>query len=186
MLKSFIRKYFVAAGSLPVCLLLTIQAAFGQMHPVANESSIRFTIHNFGFRTGGTLAAPEGNIEFNPDELPKSSFQVTIKSESINTDNESRDEHLRETDYFDVKNYPLIRFVSSAIRASRKKDGYEVTGMLTIKNTSREIVVPFTAEKTGNGWVFAGSFTMNRRDYGVGGSSTISNELSVDIKVIAR
>ena len=163
-----------------------MQAAFGQMHPVAKESSIHFTIHNFGFRTGGTLAAPEGNIEFNPDDLARSSFQVTIKSESINTDNETRDEHLREEDYFDVKNHPLIRFVSSSIRATGNKDAYEASGTLTIKNTSHTISLPFTAEKTGNGWVFTGSFTMNRRDYGVGGSSTISNELMVDIKVIAR
>ncbi len=33
-------------------------------HPVANESGVRFTIQNFGFKTGGTLAAPEGDIIF--------------------------------------------------------------------------------------------------------------------------
>jgi polyisoprenoid-binding protein YceI len=58
--------------------------------------------------------------------------------------------------------------------------------MLTIKNTTRAILLPFTAEKTSNGWALTGSFTMNRKDYGLGGSSTISNELMVDIKVIAR
>jgi polyisoprenoid-binding protein YceI len=166
--------------------LLTMPVAFGQIHPVANESSIHFTIHNFGFKTGGYLAPPEGDIIFNPDDLGRSSFQVTIKSESINTDNESRDEHLKEEDYFDVKKYPLIRFVSSSVRADGKKDNYEAKGILTIKETSREINLPFKAIKNGNGWSFAGSFTMNRKDYGVGGSSTISNELTIEINVIAR
>jgi polyisoprenoid-binding protein YceI len=163
-----------------------MQNAFGQIHPVASESSIHFTIHNFGFKTGGSLAAPSGDILFNPDDLASSSFQVNIKTESINTDNGTRDEHLKEAEYFDVKNHPLIRFASSSIRATGKKDSYEAKGTLTIKNTSREISLPFNAVKSGSGWSFTGSFTMNRKDYGVGGSSTISNELTVDIKVIAR
>jgi polyisoprenoid-binding protein YceI len=180
------RTGFILLNFFPICFLLFAQSSFGQMHPVANESSIRFTIHNFGFKTGGTLAAPEGTITFNPDDLGGSFFQVTVKSSSINTDNESRDEHLKEEDYFDVKNHPLIRFESALIRATGKKNSYEATGTLTIKKTSRTIVLPFTAEKNGDTWTFTGGFTMNRRDYGIGGSSTISNELTVDIKVIAR
>jgi polyisoprenoid-binding protein YceI len=186
MAMTFSGKYLMPKTGLLVYFLLVIHSGFGQIHPVAKESSIHFSTHNFGFRTGGTLAAPEGDIDFNPDDLTKSSFNVTIKSSSINTDNESRDEHLKEEDYFDIKNYPLIRFVSSAIRATKKKGEYDAVGLLTIKKTSREILLPFTAEKNGEGWQFSGSFTMNRRDYGIGGSSTISNELTVNIKVLAR
>jgi polyisoprenoid-binding protein YceI len=182
----FARKYFVSITGFIACLFLMLQSAFAQMHPVAAESSIRFSLKNFGFRTGGKLAAPDGDIIFNPDDLSSSSFRVTIKSESINTDNNSRDEHLKEADYFDVKNYPLIRFVSENIRAGDKKGVYEAIGTLTIKNKSKKINLPFTAEKNGNGWQFTGGFKMNRRDYDVGGSSTISNELTVDIKVLAR
>lgn len=180
------RKYYLMPVVTAVCILFNIYNTFGQIHPVANESSIHFTIHNFGFKTGGYLASPEGTIIFNPDDLVTSSFQVNIKTASINTDNESRDEHLREPDYFDVKSYPLIRFISSSIRATGKKDSYEVVGMLTIKKTSREIRIPFNAEKSVSGWSFNGNFTLDRKDYGVGGSSTLSNELTVDIKVIAR
>lgn len=169
-----------------LCFLLTGQRTIAQLHPVAKESSIQFHLRNFGFKTGGSLAAPEGDILFNPDDLSKSSFHITIKSASVNTDNESRDEHLREEDYFDVKKYPLIRFESTSIKAAGKNGNYEAAGTLTIKNTSKEISLPFTAVKSGNGYLFTGSFTMNRRDYHVGGSSTISNELTVDIKVLAE
>jgi polyisoprenoid-binding protein YceI len=186
-MKAFrLRKNYLNPTVLFVCFLLNLRQASGQIHPVANQSSIHFTIHNFGFKTGGTLAAPEGDLVFNPNDLGGSSFKMSIKAESINTGNDSRDEHLKEEDYFDVKNHPLIRFVSSSIRSAGGKDNYEAKGTLTIKNTSREISLPFNAVKTGNDWTFAGSFTMNRRDYGVGGSSTISNELTVDIKVVAR
>lgn len=162
-----------------------LMTGYSQYHPVAKESGIRFTIHNFGFKVNGSLGAPEGDISFNPDDPGRSSFRVTIKSETIFTDNDSRDEHLRSEDYFDVKNYPLIRFVSSSVRSAGKSGQYEATGTLTIKNKSKEIQLPFTAEKKGDGWMFNGSFKMNRRDYGIGGSSTLSNELTVDIKVLA-
>ena len=167
-------------------LFLSSHCGFAQYHPVAGESVVSFSLKNFGFKTGGTLDAPEGDIVFNPDDLTKSSFRVTIKVESINTGNESRDEHLKEATYFDVKNYPLIRFVSSSVTEADKKGSYQTLGTLTIKNKSKEISLPFTAEKKGNGWLFSGSFRMNRKDYDVGGSSTLSDEVTVEIKVVAR
>ena len=173
-------------GGLFVFLLLSFQCGFAQYHPVASESSVRFSLKNFGFKTGGSLNAPEGDIIFNPDDLTKSSFRVTLKAESIDTDNESRDAHLKEATYFDVKNYPLIRFVSSSVTETGKKGSYQTLGTLTVKNKSKEITMPFTVEKNGNGWVFSGSFKMNRKDYDIGGSSTLSDEVTVDIKVVAR
>jgi polyisoprenoid-binding protein YceI len=171
--------------TLLLSFLLMSRTSNGQIHPVTKESSVHFTIRNFGFKVEGTLDAPEGDILFNPDDLSKSFFHVTMKSASVNTDNNSRDEHLKESDYFDVKNFPVIRFVSDNIR-NTGKNGFEAIGTLTIKNKNKEIHLPFTAEKLENGWLFTGGFTMNRRDYDVGGSSTLSNELTVEIKVLAR
>ena len=169
-----------------VFLIFLCQYGFAQYHPVAGESSVRFSLKNFGFRTGGSLDAPEGDIVFNPDDLSKSSFRVTIKTESINTRNESRDDHLKEATYFDVKNYPLIRFVSSSVTEAGKMGSYQTLGTLTVKNKNKEITMPFTAEKNGNAWTFSGSFTMNRKDYDIGGSNTLSDEVTVEIKVVVR
>lgn len=173
-------------ATLAIFLFFIVSSSMGQLHPVTEESNVHFIIHNFGFKVSGSLASPEGDIVFNPEDPAKSSFRVNIKSESIFTDNSSRDEHLKEQDYFDVKNHPLIRFVSSGMRATGKNGSYEATGTLTIKDKNKEIKLPFTAVKSGNGWLFTGSFKMNRRDFGIGGSSTISNELTVEIKVVAR
>ena len=171
---------------LVVVWLLSFHYAFAQYHPVSAESSVKFSLKNFGFRTGGSLDAPEGEIVFNPDDLAKSSFRVTIKTESINTDNESRDNHLKEATYFDVKNYPQIHFVSSSVKQTGKNGSYETSGTLTIKNKSKQIAIPFTAEKKDNGWLFSGSFKVNRKDYDIGGSSTLSDEVTIEIKVVVR
>ena len=169
-----------------VYFVIMIQSSFGQIHPVARESSVIFTIHNFGFKVTGSLEAPQGDILFNPDSLSNSFFRVTIKSASINTDNNARDEHLREEDYFDVKNHPLISFVSGNIQTAGKKGDYVASGRLTIKNKTKDFQLPFTAVKSGDAYLFTGSFKMNRRDFSIGGGSTISNELTVDIKVLAK
>jgi len=186
MTPKIFRKSILTVAGFVICFFGMILTSSGQMHPVTKESGINFSLRNFGFKTGGSLAAPEGDILFTPDDLSKSYFRMTIKSESINTDNNSRDNHLRDEDYFNVKKYPLIRFESTIIRAVNKIGNYEAVGTLTIKDKSKEITLPFKAEKNGNGYLFTGSFKMNRRDFDVGGSSTISNELTVDIKVTVQ
>ncbi len=169
-----------------IFLMVIAQCSLGQRHPVAKESSVHFTIHNFGFKVTGLLEPPEGDILFNPDSLSGSFFHITIKSASINTDNNMRDEHLRGEDYFDVKKYPVITFTSDNIKKSGKNNTFEVSGKLTMKNKTKSIVIPFTADKSGSDYIFTGSFKMDRRDFEIGGSSTISNDLTVEIKVLAR
>jgi polyisoprenoid-binding protein YceI len=186
MITEFLKKQKWLTIAAIIYLPVVMQPAFSQIHPVANESAVNFTIHNFGFKVTGKLDPPEGDIRFNPDSLSKSFFHITIKSGSINTDNSLRDEHLRGEDYFDVKNHPLITFTSDNIRSTGKKNVYEVSGKLTIKNTTKNIIIPFTANETGSDIIFNGSFKMDRRDFGIGGSNTISNDLTIEIKVLAR
>jgi len=186
MINLLLKKFRGAKTAIFVCLLIVSKSGFSQLHPVASGSDINFIIHNFGFKVTGKLDPPQGEIRFNPDSLSISFFHVTIKSTSINTDNNSRDEHLRSEDYFDVKNYPLITFASDKILSSGKNNEFEVSGKLTIKNKTKNILIPFTVNKNGGDYLFTGSFKMDRRDFDVGGGSTISNDLIVEIKVLAR
>jgi polyisoprenoid-binding protein YceI len=59
-------------------------------------------------------------------------------------------------------------------------------GNLEIRGVSKPISFPFQALPNGSGYTFTGSFTINRRDYGVGGSSiSISDEVKIDLKIAA-
>jgi len=61
-----------------------------------------------------------------------------------------------------------------------------VTGLLTIKSTTREVTIPFTASPEGTGYRLKGEFKLNRRDYKIGGSSfTLSDNLTVVLDVFA-
>jgi polyisoprenoid-binding protein YceI len=156
-----------------------------QYKPVDKGSSIQFTIKNFGINTGGSFSGLLGEINFDSRDLSKASVNVSIDANSINTENETRDEHLRQDTYFDIKNYPRISFVSTKITTSNKAGVLFIFGKLTIKNQTREISFPFTATPNGNGYLFKGTFNINRKDFGVGGTSIISNNLEVQLSILA-
>ena len=166
-------------------LFLIPGISFAQYHPVENESAVQFTIKNFGFDVGGSFSGLDGEIRFNPDSLSNARFQVSINAASINTGNNLRDGHLKDEDYLSVKAYPHIRFVSESVRPFRRGN-YLIEGKLTIKNKTKEISFPFTAASSGKGYLFTGSFKINRKDFDIGGSSTISDNLSVNLKVLAK
>ncbi len=157
--------------------------ASAQYKPVDKESSLKFTIGNFGFDVHGSFGGFLGSINFDPQNPAAGSFDVTIDASTINTDNSLRDKHLKEDSYFDVDNYPRIRFLSTKIAA--KGGVFTMSGHLTIKGKSKNISFPFTASPADDGYLFKGSFKINRKDFGVGGTSTISNELEVVLNVHA-
>jgi polyisoprenoid-binding protein YceI len=97
-----------------------------------------------------------------------------------------RDNHLRKEEYFDVKNFPYIRFVSTKITTSSKSGTLFLFGNLTIKNVTREISFPFTAVTQQGGYLFTGEFRINRIDFGVGESSAVADNLTVFLKVFGK
>jgi polyisoprenoid-binding protein YceI len=164
-------------------LLLHPKLGQAQYKPVDQGSTVTFKIGNFGFDVNGSFGTGlQGTITFDPQNVGGASFDVSIDASTINTDNKMRDGHLRDEGYFDVKNYPRIRLVSTKITATN--GGYQFTGQLTMKGKSKEVTFPFTAVAAADGYVFKGAFTINRKDFGVGGTSTISNSLTVSLNVV--
>lgn len=162
--------------------------AKSQLVPTDSDSKVHFVIRNFGIRTGGDLAGLKGSIQFNPDNPTASSFNVTVEASTINTDNNTRDGHLRKEDYFDVKNYPVIKMVSTNILGTNKPGRYQFNGNLTIKSTTKPVQFFFTVTAKNGGYLFSGDdFKINRRDFGVGGSSiSLSDDLKISLSVMAK
>ncbi len=142
-------------------------------------SSITFKIKNAGIGVDGSFKGFQGIVDFNPDNLSSSNFDVSIDAKTIDTDNNMRDNHLREDEYFGVENHPTISMKSTKIE--KVSDGnYKATFNLTLKGKTKSVSFPFSYDKTSTGYKLKGSFEIDRRDYGVGGSSWI---LSDDVKV---
>ena len=154
-----------------------------QYKAVDSKSMVTFTIKNFGITMGGSFRGVEGSITFNPNTPDAASFTVSIAAGTVNTGNDVRDNHLKGEDYFDASHYPRISFESTKVTNTAANGVYTVYGRLTIKNHAQAISFPFTAMPSGDGYLFTGSFTINRRDFGVGGFSTISNNAEINLSL---
>jgi polyisoprenoid-binding protein YceI len=80
-----------------------------------------------------------GKFVIDRDDPSKSTFSLTIKTDSVDTANKARDEHLRQPDYFDTKQFPTIEFKSTSTKVV--KDGYEVTGDFTMHGKTKQITL---------------------------------------------
>src|SRR4249919_1722509 len=134
-----------------------------QITPSDNGSKVHFVIKNFGIKTGGDFSGLKGTIKFDPRNPGGSSFNVTVNSSTIDTDNSSRDGHLRKEEYFDVNNYPVIHMVSTKVQATVKPGRYQFNGNLTIKKTTKPIQFQFVVEEKDGGYLFTSDdISLNR------------------------
>jgi polyisoprenoid-binding protein YceI len=169
-------------------LVFSITAAcFGQEYkPTDQGSTIAFEIKNFGFNSKGSFSGLEGKITWDPKDASRAAFDVSVSSASVNTDNETRDSHLKKESYFDVEKYPRIRLVATVVSGPDNTGHYTFNGKLTMKNATKDISFPFIATPMAGDFIFKGDFTINRRDFDVGGGSTLSNNLTVSLTVLAK
>jgi len=186
-------------------LVLLLVLAFWAANSLAAEkyeidpvhSNIGFTVrHMVIAKVTGRFKDVSGVIFYDEGDITRSSVNVRIKVVSIDTDNETRDNHLRSADFFDAENYPEITFASK--RIEKEGDGYVAIGDLTIRGVTKEIALPFrflgkVKDPRGNTRVgFEAETTLNRFDYGVKWDKTletggliVSKEVQVELAVEA-
>lgn len=106
------------------------------------------------------------------DDDAASSVSITVDPESVNSNSDGRDKHLRSADYFNVKQFPEMKFESTKITKG-EGDAYSVVGDLTLHGVTKEVSMDVTkvgevdAGKMGQRAGFIGSFTIDRMDYGI-------------------
>jgi polyisoprenoid-binding protein YceI len=140
----------------------------------AAHSGVTFQISHMGVSyIPGRFNEFSGNFTIDTSDPAKSSFSLTIKTESVDTNNSKRDEHLRAPDFFNAKQFPTITFASTAVKAVQ--GGYEVTGDLTMHGETRPITFSLKGGKTAEfpPKVIRTGFTspqivIKRTDFGVG------------------
>ncbi|MEU7023497.1 YceI family protein [Streptomyces sp. NPDC046203] len=128
--------------------------------------------HAMVTKVRGAFHQFEGTAHLDGADPAKSTAQVVIKTESIDTGVEQRDQHLRTNDFLDAPNFPDITFRTTSVEAKSDTD-YRVTGDLTVKDVTRPVSIDF--EYTGNAVDpygnlrvgLEGSVTISRKEYGV-------------------
>ena len=143
-----------------------------------------YNIHFEGRGANGTFSGLTGIIQFNPSNLAASKIAVSVDASSISTGNTLQDKHARGKKWFDVENYPEIKFTSKSFKKTAA--GYEVVGEFELHGVTKEHTIPFTFTKQGTGGIFEGKTNVNRYDYGIEGpimAATVSRDFDITIRV---
>lgn len=93
----------------------------------------------------GRFNEVEGKFSLDRKDPSRSTFELSVHVDSVDTANEARDEHLRQPDYFDAKQFPTIDFKSTSVKAV--KGGYEVTGDFTMHGETKPITLTLKGGK---------------------------------------
>lgn len=121
--------------------------------------------------TYGRFNDVSGTFTFDPDKVTASKFNLAIKTDSIDTGNAKRDEHLRAPDFFNAKQFPAITFKSTTVKAV--KEGYQVSGDLSLHGVTKPVSFILTGGKTaefpkGTQRIgFSTELTIKRSDFGM-------------------
>jgi polyisoprenoid-binding protein YceI len=112
----------------------------------ASHSHVGFSIpHLVVSSVRGHFKEVTGKVTLDEPDLTKSAIDLSIKVDSIDTDDAKRDAHLKGADFFDAAKYPLITFHATKIVRGGK--GFKVTGDLTIRDVSKSVTLDGTLSK---------------------------------------
>lgn len=110
------------------------------------HSSVSFKARYFDISwIHGRFNEVEGKFSIDKEKPENSKFELTIKADTVDTNNKARDEHLRQADYFDTKQFPTIEFKSTSVKPGT--GGYEVTGDFTMHGVTKKVTFVMAASK---------------------------------------
>lgn len=159
------------------------------------HSNVKFTVtHMVVTETDGSFKLFDGSMEHSNADFSDAKIEFSVDVNSIDTDNENRDKHLKNDDFFNAEKYPTIKFVSTSfVPAGEKK--YKLNGNLTIRDVTKPVVfdVTYGGSINDRGGVksgFKGKTSINRFDYGLkwdkateAGGLVVSKEVDITVNV---
>jgi polyisoprenoid-binding protein YceI len=149
-----------------------------QVDPV--HSTAQFKVkHLMISNVKGEFTSIKGALQLDSSDASKSSLEVTIDANSINTREPQRDAHLKSADFLEVEKFPSITFKSSKV--SKEESGeYAVVGDLTIHGVTRKVTLdveaPSAPQKDPWGGTRIGveaTTKINRKDFGLVWNATL-------------
>lgn len=153
--------------------------------------------HAMVTKVRGQFSDVEGGIHIRADAPQESSGTVRIKTASIDTQQQQRDDHLRSSDFFDAERFPEIVFRSTSVER-RGSDEFTVHGELTIRDVTQPVTFDLdftgqTKDPMGNTRLgLEGTTQVNRKDWGLTwnaametGGWLVSEKVTIELDVSA-
>ena len=184
-------KFFLLSAALTFGSMVSARAAVETYNIDPVHTWVGFNAMHFFTKVPGYFASVKGTVVVDRDHLENSTVEAVIGTASITTNTAMRDEDLRSDRFFATAKFPNMTFKSK--RWKRTGDHtFAVTGDLTIKNVTKEVVLAVTAAGFGPGMKGAAisgwevSTKLNRQDYGVSADKdSIADTIEITIHVEA-
>lgn len=193
MLKISIKNTFALAA----LLFCSVTASFAQNNWKLDRSHtvVKFVVvHNVISEVDGSFKVFDGTMKNSKADFSDAQIDFTISMESINTNNDGRDRHLRAEDMFDVAKYPNATFKSTSMKPLGGNK-YQLTGDLTIKDVTKSVTwdVTYGGElQGGRGKIiaFKAKTTIDRFDFNIkwnrlieAGGLVVGKDVDIEIKL---
>lgn len=177
--------------------VLTVNSQFvGKWTLDPEHSRIGFSArHAMVTKVRGAFNNVQGEALIDPEEWKNSYAQISIQVNSIDTRNAQRDSHLRDNDFFDVRRYPTIEFVSTSIDEVDDNQ-FIAVGDLTMRGVTRPVSIPLDLtgiHQDAFGNIRAGlegGRRINRKDWGItwnealdAGGVMVSEKISLEFEL---
>lgn len=147
-----------------------------------DSASVTFEIRNAGLPVRGSFGGVEATICFDPSVPEAGMVIASVDPSTVQTGIGMRDRHLQRRGYFEVAKYGRVEIRSVRLRASGRD--FAGTFVLRIRDVEREVEVPFAFEASGARARIAGSFTLDRRDYGLGPRNIIlADDVTIGVEL---
>jgi polyisoprenoid-binding protein YceI len=156
------------------------------------HTALSFKIKHLISWTQGTFNSFEGNFTYDPEKPEIWKVDVTMQTDSIDTRNDKRDQHLRSKDFFEVETYPTITFNSTGVSEVTEK-GFKLSGVLNMHGVERPVVLDVESHGVGQDpWGnvrvgFTATGEINRKDFNINWNETLDTGgllLGEEVKII--
>jgi polyisoprenoid-binding protein YceI len=140
----------------------------------AAQSRLEFTGTQAGAEFKGVFHAFTAAVDFAPDALASSRFDVQIDMSSEDSMDKDRDQTIKSADVFDVAHNPKAHYVTKNI--TKTASGYSAVGALTLRGVTKDVPIDFQFTQTAGGAKLVGGAQLKRLDFGVGQGDWKSTE----------
>jgi polyisoprenoid-binding protein YceI len=154
-----------------------------------SHSKLGFSVsHMMISEVDGAFNSFDAKITSSKEDFSDASIELTADVNSIDTNSEGRDKHLKSADFFDAAQFPTLTFKSTSVKKTGEKT-YKVTGDLTMHGVTKSVELDATLIGTAagrdgkkvSGWKVTG--TINRIDFKVGTSGPgVGDEVTLTAK----
>ena len=135
-----------------------------------------------------------GKLMIDETDISKSMVEFEVKTASVDTANEKRDQHLRSSDFFSAKQFPIITFKSTKVSMKDgKEDMLEITGDLELLGVKKSITVDVEITGKAKGRQgepligFESIFTIKRSEFGMTyGAGAVSDDIRLIVTIEAK